>query len=148
MGDADDGSKPTSNWTDNSGYTHLELYPDGTYKSFVPEIDTEWVIGGRTIVLKATLPVKFHPNGQLERCVLAAKATLDVHGVVATVGANDALEFHSDGGVRSFTLGPQSSWIPWLHKEWSFGGTTYAEGTRLEFSADGKVVFAEKRGGR
>ncbi|MBP7146918.1 MAG: hypothetical protein KBD01_05180 [Acidobacteria bacterium] len=134
-------------WRDNSGYTHLELYPDGTYKSFVPEVDTEWLIEGARVVLKASFAVTLHTNGGLRRCVLAAPAALSVLGVPVVVAADEPLELHENGALHAFTLGSRSEWKPWRNRPWTYRGASYAPGTRLELSADGAVVSAtEGRG--
>ena len=138
-------SEPGSDWSDNSGYTDVEHYSDGTYKSFVPEIDTEWMISGRTLVLAAGHRVKFFANGQLESCVLAAKARIDVFGAPVVLAADTALAFHASGEVRSFTLGSQSSWIPWVSRMWNYMGSAYDEGQTLHLSEDGTVASAERR---
>ena len=132
-------------WRDNSGYTDVELYSDGTHRSFVPEIDTEWMISGHAVVLAGGHRVKFFANGQLESCVLAAKATIDVFGASVVLGADTTLAFYASGAVRSFTLGSQSSWIPWVSRTWKYRGTAYEDGTTLELSEDGTVTSAERR---
>jgi hypothetical protein len=127
-------------WRDNSGYTDVERYSDGTYKSFVPEIDTEWMLSKRTLILAAGHRVQFFANGQLERCVLAARATIDVFGAPVALAADTVLTFHPSGEVRSFTLGSQSSWLPWVSRGWRYRGAVYDEGSKLHLSEDGLVA--------
>jgi hypothetical protein len=133
-----------SGWGDNSGYRDVELYPDGTYKAFVPEIDTEWMISGHVLALAAGRRVTFFADGALESCVLAATATVDVFGTPAVVAAQTALSFHASGSVRLFTLGSRSSWLPWPSRKWIYRGTAYDAGTRLELSEDGAVASSER----
>jgi hypothetical protein len=129
-------------WRDNSGYSDVERFSDGTYKSFVPEIDTEWMLSRRTLILAAGHRVRFFANGQLESCVLAARATIDVFGAPVVLAADTALTFHASGGVRSFTLGSQASWLPWASRVWKYRGSAYDEGTKLLLSEDGAVAAA------
>jgi len=140
--DANERSE-ASNWTDNSGYTHVELYPDGNYKSFVPEIDTEWVLDGVYVKLKATCVVKFFPNGNIERCVLGSETVLKVSEVRVLLSEGTNLEFHANGNVRSLTLAVQSR-IPWRSKKWRYRGIVYDPRTKMEFADDGSVVSSEK----
>lgn len=143
----EDEKKDVANWVDNSGYTHVELYPDGTYKSLVPEIDTEWMIAKSQVKLKAGNAVRFFPDGTMRTCVLCAEATLAAFGIVANVSANAPLEFHANGNVRKLTLASQASWpswVPWTNKKWSYKGVVYDPLTTLEFSEDGEVVLVEK----
>jgi len=141
----DTDSLPDSEWRDNSGYTDVECYSDGTYKSFVPEIATEWMLSGRTLVLAAGHRVTFFANGQLERCVLASQATVDVFGAPAALAADTTLAFHASGEVRSFTLGSQTSWLPWASRNWKYRGAAYDAGMALDLSEDGTVVSAARR---
>jgi hypothetical protein len=137
----DEKKKDATNWVDNSGYTHVELYPDGSYKSFVPEIDTEWMIAKSQVKLRAGDAVKFFPDGTMKSCVLCEEATLDAYGVMAHVKANAPLDFHVSGKVRTLTLAAHSSWNPWAKKKkWSYKGTLYDPPVTLEFSEDGEVV--------
>jgi hypothetical protein len=129
-----------TNWTDNSGYTHVELYPDGAYKSFVPVTDTEWVVLDEQVKLKADCTVKFFPTGSLEHCVLGVGATLSAFGVRVFIAEGTKLQFHESGAIRSMTLAAQPRWFPWAKKTWTYRGHSYAPGTALEFSTDGSVV--------
>ncbi len=130
-------------WADNSGYSHIELYPDGTYKSFVPEIDTEWAIGGRYVKLKADCVVRFFPSGNLELCLLCADTAMDAFGVAVLIAGGAPLQFHPNGSPRNLTLAAQSRW-PFQNKKWTYRGTAYEPNTRLEFSEDGAIVSSKK----
>lgn len=143
MGEEDE-KKDAANWVDNSGYAHVELYPDGSYKSFVPEIDTEWMIERHQVKLKAGEAVKFFPDGNMETCVLCAEATLAAFGVMAHVSADAPLDFHANGNVRRLTLAAQSSWVPWASKKWKYKGVLYDPRATLEFSEDGEVLKLHK----
>ena len=132
--------KDAANWVDNSGYTHVELYPDGSYKSFVPEIDTEWMIAKSEVKLKAGNAVTFFPSGNLKACVLCSDTALTAFGVTARVRANTPLDFHENGNVRRLTLASQASWVPWSNEKWKYKGVLYAPLATLEFSEDGEVL--------
>ena len=136
--------KGTTNWVDNSGYSHVELYPDGSYKSFVPEIDTEWMVGDHPVKLKGGCAVKFFPDGSLRTCVLGSGATVTVTGVAAYVSADRPLDLHENGSVRRMTLAAKPSWNPWATKGWKYQGVVYEPRTTLEFSERGEVVLLHK----
>jgi hypothetical protein len=140
----DDENENASDWHDNSGFTSVELYPDGGYKSFVPEIDTEWMLKGQVVKLRASSTVTLYPSGGLERCVLASKTTLNVFGVTVAVAEGATLELHPNGEVRSLTLASQARWLR-LEKKWKYRGATYDPGTTLVLSEEGAVVRREKR---
>jgi hypothetical protein len=58
----------SDNWSDFSGYTHLELYPNSKYKSFVPQVDMErktWRYRGREYRPNSTL--EFSESGDVVR---------------------------------------------------------------------------------
>lgn len=124
---------------DNSGYTHVELYSDGSYRSFVPEIDTEWMIDGRALKLKAGCAVMFFPSGNLQRCVLSESAKVVAFGVSVVIAAGMEVEFHPSGALRAFTVGAQPRLL-FGTKKWKYRGVVYEAGTRLEMSADGSIV--------
>jgi hypothetical protein len=133
-------SEPDVDWRDNSGYSDVERYSDGSYKSFLPANDTEWMLDGRTLILAAGHRVRFFTNGQLQSCVVAAKASIDVFGTTAVLAADSALAFHASGVVRTFTLGSLSSWIPWVSRAWKYRGVAYNEGATLHLSEDGAIA--------
>jgi hypothetical protein len=139
----DETEAPVSDRRDNSGFTSVELYPDGGYKSFVPEIDTEWMLDGQVVTLRASSTVRLYPDGGLERCVLASKATLNVFGVSAAVAEGSTLDLHPSGNVRSLTLASQARWLR-RGKTWTYRGATYDPGTTLVLSEEGAVVRREK----
>jgi hypothetical protein len=125
-------------WHDNSGYTHVELYPDGGYKSVVPEIETEWMLQGRAVQLRAGHTVKFFPSGVLEQGVLASQTTVSVFGVPAAAAEGTRIDFHPSGEVRSLTLASQARWFR-RDKTWTYRGSRYAPGSTVVLSADGAV---------
>lgn len=130
--------KPITNWTDNSGYSSIELYPDQSYKSFVPNAETEWMVLDNYVLLKADVVVHLFQGGTLRLGVLGSDLMLKVFGVSALAAANTKIEFHSSGQIRAITLAAQEHWLPW-QKKWSYKGKSYSPGTRLEFSEDGAV---------
>ena len=149
MGDGNDETKkPSSDWADNSGYSHIELYPNGNYKSFVPEIDTEWAINDHHVKLKADVEVSFYPDGTLKKCVLCTDATLTFWGASVPIAADRTLEFHADGNVRRLTVARESGWRFWRSRTWTYRGKTYDPDTDLEFSDDGAVVASTRAGKR
>ncbi len=130
----------SSSSTDNSGYSQVELHPDGSYKSFVAEVDTEWVIGARPITLRSASTVRFYANGNLRSCVLLSDARLEAFGEPVMVAGGTSLLFHESGAIGTLTLAPQPRRLPWASKKWSYRGSTYAPRTTLEFAEDGAVV--------
>jgi hypothetical protein len=140
----DENKREAANWVDNSGYTHVELYPDGTYKSFVPEIDTEWMVGSHPVKLKAGSAVKFFPDGGMRTCVLCSNTIIAVCGIVAHVSGDRPLDFHENGNVRRMTIAAKPSWNPWASKSWTYHGVVYEPNTTLEFSEAGEVVLLHK----
>jgi hypothetical protein len=143
--DDDMGSPTSSTMTDYSGYSQVELYPDGTYKSFVPEIETEWLILNQRLQLKAACPVTFFPNGNLESCVLASGCKLSACGVPILI-AEGKTEFYEDGNIRSFTVAGSPSLLPWIRKRWEYRGTSFEKGTRLTISPEGAIKSAKPPG--
>jgi len=124
---------------DNSGYSNIEYFPDGQYKSFVPEIDTEWIVLKTVVNLKAGKPVRFHENGNLRECHLNASTYLKFFGVRAKVSNNGPLTFHKNGNIRSLTLSVQPTWQPWSNGNWEYRGKVYRPQTTLEFFEDGSI---------
>lgn len=130
----------TNNWTDHSGYTQIELYPNGEYKSFVPINETEWLIGKTHVKLRSETVIKFYEDGYIEFCFLVRPATLLVFGVPVIIAEDKVIEFHNDGNFRAFTVGCQKRGFLWMTKTWVYRGKTYEPGTSLEFSISGEVV--------
>jgi hypothetical protein len=144
MGESGESERPPASEShDNSGYTCIELYPDGGYKSLVPEIDTEWVLQGQPVQLRAGCTVKFFPSGAVEQGVLASQTTLTIFTVPAAAAEGTRVDFHQTGEVRSVTLASQARWFR-RDKSWKYRGAKYAPGTRLVFSEDGAVERAEQ----
>jgi hypothetical protein len=137
--ECDEGESPrASHWHDNSGYTDVELYPDGSYKSVVPEIETEWMLQGRPVELRGGHTVKFFPSGALEQGVLASRTTVSVFGLPAAAAEGTRIHFHPNGEVRSLTLASQARWFR-RDKTWRYRGSTYAPGSTIVLSEDGAV---------
>ena len=129
----------SDNWSDFSGYTNLELYPNSKYKSFVPQVDTEFQVGPTIVKLKAGSPAEFWENGNLTRCTVAEDVSLDAHGVEVRILAKSTLELFSDGKLRVITIGRQRGvWN--LRKIWRYRGQEYRPNSTLEFSENGNVV--------
>src|SRR4051812_9572183 len=106
------------NWVDNSGYSHLELFPNGNYKSFIPTIDTMWRVGTEDVKLSAGHIVQFYDNGQFKSFTLAETVLIHVHGVAVQALAGTIVEFYENGNVKMVTLAEQkrgffrsSSWV-------------------------------------
>ena len=131
--------KTIVNWTDNSGYSLIELYSDQSYKSFVPNSETEWMVQDNYVLLKSDVTVYLFQGGTLKLGILATDLLLNVFGVSVLVAADIKIEFHSNGKISSIVLAPQPSWIPW-RKNWKYQGKSYRPGTRLEFSEVGRNV--------
>ncbi len=129
----------SDNWSDFSGYTHLELYPNGRYKSFVPQVDTEFQVGTTVVKLKAGKPAEFWENGHLTRCTVAEDVSLDAYGVEVRILAKSKLEFFSDGQLRRITIGRQKGVLN-LRKIWTYRGREYRPNSTLEFAENGDVV--------
>ncbi len=129
----------SDNWSDFSGYTHIELYPSSKYKSFVPQVDTEFQVGTAIVKLKADNPAEFWENGNLTRCTVAEDVSLDAHGVEVRIMANSKLELFSDGQLRMATIGRQKGILN-LRKIWTYRGQEYRPNSTLEFSENGDVV--------
>jgi hypothetical protein len=126
------------NWSDFSGYDHLELYPNNNYKSFVPHMDTEFQVGGTIVKLKAGKKAEFWENGNLTCGTVAEDTSLEAFGVEVRILANSKLELFSEGGVHKITLGRQKGILN-LRKIWNYRGKKYAPRSTLEFSESGEV---------
>ena len=129
----------SDNWSDFSGYTHIELYPNSKYKSFVPQVDTEFQVGTVIVKLKADNPAEFWENGNLTRCTVAEDVSLDAHGVEVRIMANSKLELFSDGQLRVVTIGRQKGILN-VRKIWRYRGREYRPNSTLEFSENGDVL--------
>ncbi len=132
----------SDNWSDFSGYTHLELYPNSNYKSFVPQVDTEFQVGTTIVKLKADNPAEFWENGNLTRCTVAEVVSLDAYGVEVRILADSQSEWFSDGQLRMITIGRQKG-IWNLRKIWKYRGREYRPNSTLEFSENGDIVKVE-----
>ncbi len=129
----------SDNWSDFSGYTNLELYPNNKYKSFVPQVDTEFQVGTSVVKLKAGNPAEFWENGNLTRCTVAEDVSLDAYGVEVRILAKSKLELFSDGQLRMITTGRQRGILN-LRRIWRYRGGEYRPHSTLEFSENGDVV--------
>ena len=129
----------SDNWSDFSGYTHLELYPNSKYKSFVPQVDMEFQLGTIIVKLRAGDPAEFWENGNLTRCTIAEDVSLDAYGVEVRILARSKLELFSDGQLRTITIGRQKGLLN-LRKTWRYRGREYRPNSTLEFSENGDVV--------
>lgn len=129
----------SDDWSDFSGFTHLELYPNGNYKSFLPEVDTEFQVGTTIVKLKAGNPAEFWENGNLSRCTVAEDVSLDAYGMEVRILATSKLELFSDGQLRRITIGRQKGILN-LRKNWRYRGREYRPYSTLEFSENGDVV--------
>ncbi len=129
----------SANWVDNSGYTHLELYPSGSYKSFVPTVDTEWKLGSVEIKLPADHEVHFYENGNFKSFTLCEDIEIGAFGQSVCVAALTVISFFENGKIQSLTLAAQRNGF-FSSKNWTYQGREYAPGTVIEFAADGKVV--------
>ncbi len=128
----------SSNWVDNSGYTHIELWPNGNHKSFIPTIETEWKIGGEIVKVRANRIVKFFENGQLQLCTLCDDVVVTAHKVKVLVKYNTEFEMYDDGSVKKMTIGKQPAGF-FRPKDWVYAGQTFHPGMTIEFAQDGKV---------
>jgi len=129
-----------ANWTDNSGYSHIQLYPNGEYKSFVPVTETDWLVGNIPVTLQADCEVSFYESGHIQGCQLSKSAKLIAFGISVIVSPTKRIEFHENGNVRTLKLGYQPSWIPWVKKSWLYRGKLYSPGSALQFDPEGNVI--------
>ena len=129
----------SDNWSDFSGYSHLELYPNSNYKSFVPSLDTEYQVGTTIVKLKAGDPADFWENGNLTSCTVAEDTSLDAYGVQVRIAAKSKLEFFSTGQLRRITIGRQKGILN-LRKTWTYRGRKYEPHSTLEFFENGDVA--------
>jgi hypothetical protein len=127
-------------WSDNSGYSELELYPNGGYKSFIPVIDTEWMIQNKVVKLLAGMIVKFYDSGTVQSCFLAEPATFTVFEVPVKVQSEKILEFHESGILRTFTVAQQNTGFLGLTKTWKYQGQVFDPGITLASSEQGKIT--------
>ncbi len=129
----------SDNWSDFSGYSHLEMYPNNNYKSFVPHMDTEFQVGGTIVKLKAGNTADFWENGNLTSGTVAEDTSLDAYGVEVRIAARSKLELFSSGELRKITLGRQKGLLN-LRKIWTYRGRKYTPDSTLEFSENGDVL--------
>ena len=129
----------SDNWSDFSGYTHVEQYPNGNYKSFVPVTDTEFQVGGTIVKLKAGNTAEFWENGNLASCTVAEDTSLEAYGVEVQIPAESKLQLFSDGQLHGITIGRQKGVLN-LRKSWNYRGQKYMPDSTLEFSENGDVV--------
>jgi hypothetical protein len=126
---------------DPSGYTAVERYSDGNYRSFITESDTEWLVQAQPTRISGSAVIKLYADGTIEQCVLASAVTLEIFGERAVLAEGTTLAFHSSGAVRTMTLGSQARWFR-RDRRWKYRGLAYAPGTTLELSPDGAVLRA------
>ncbi len=130
----------STNWTDNSGYTQLELYTNGQYKSFVPAIDTEWLVMDRNVLLLADKIIKFYESGGIQLCYLANPALLRVFDTPVRVLEEKPLEFYENGIFRKLTLAHQKRGFLGMEKNWLYKGKLLKPETTIEFSTTGAII--------
>ena len=121
---------------DFSGYTQTEYFPNGSFKSCVPDIPTEWMILGEHVTLQAEQKICFHPNGIIKSCALAQATNLKAFGTTVLVEPATLIRFFTSGEIQSFTVARQSK------REWRYRGKSYAPGTAIRLSEKGDVLGA------
>ena len=124
---------------DHSGYQSIEYYLNGNYKSLVPTVDTEWLIGGGEIKVAAGHCVEFFETGTFKSLVLAEDTSVVVHGVSAQLAAGSEIQLYASGALRRITLAPQERGILFGSENWDYQGLTIAPFTTIEFRPDGSI---------
>jgi len=130
-------------WSDNSGYTRVEFYPNGEYKGFVPTTETEWSIHGKIIVLKPETQVRFHENGVLREFTVLNQCELDAFGKTVVAATSSKVELHLNGRLRRITLGTIRGGLFNRPRKWKYEGQSLDAGTTIAFKLNGQITKIE-----
>jgi hypothetical protein len=133
------GHDPSEGQRGNSGYKHVKMYPNGNYKSFVPEVNTRWIVLNVEVALTEGITVEFYMDGTLKSCVLAKPVVISIFGVKAKLKEGTPLEFHPGGEIRRCVLASQGGLL-FGSKTWKYQGHTFPPGAQLEFTRSGQLV--------
>lgn len=129
-----------SSWNDNSGYSDIQLYPNGGYMSFIPATDTAWMVMGKPLNIRADYKVEFFQNDSIKTCVIAEMAMLCAFGVRVRVLDGTEIKFYENGQLQEFVLAPQKVGFLGLTNYWQYKGQRYNPGTRILLSNQGEII--------
>lgn len=124
---------------DSSGYSQVETYPNGNFRSFIPLVETEWRLGADDVKLCADHKVQFYENGNIKSFTLFEDVKIQCHGVRVKAQGGTFMEFFEDGRIKQITVGAQDNGF-FRSKNWTYRDRIFEPGARIIFSPQGLVL--------
>ena len=129
-----------SNWSDNSGYTEMTLYPSGAQKSFICLTNEEYSVFGQVVKMKSGEMVKLYENGDLQAFILCENIEATCYGVAVHILAKHPIELFENGNIKKMALAKQKNGFFSFSWSWNYRGNKYPYKMKLGFSEDGNVM--------